>query len=417
MAQKIRFKNFLFLSIILMLQTKLYGQYLPSDWESTTMLGRGNAVTAWANDGAGLFYNPAGLSLLRNRHSNQKLNDSRSPLPDEIQANNQMLSQTPNNPSNWPQKMLDGAKQNLNQPSYFNIQAFPYVVFGGKNTPAILIGIPVRSENSAIFVDTSNPQNASINSINTVSAAIGIANASLSGGFRWGLSVRPNYRIQYKTETYNDIGNLSASDYVKNINNLGVKSSAIALDAGVMFTLSDYWFPTFALSVLNIPTGCNNNYVDPITYKVEKMCGTPRAGASNSTWNESQIDPTEVRAGVAVTPRGRIGKMMIDLRLSADIYPIPISTNGSYYGISSLDSANLVHAGAELFFGNALNKSSFALRGGYMNQAETWGGSVNIYFFDLGYSSYVVNSAVQDATNTITKYTERRQSLYLDWSF
>ena len=418
-AKILQNKGFVTLGVIACLflfENKTVAQYMPTDWQSNEAGGQGDSITAWANNGgAAIFYNPAGLSLLHNRRSKSILDDARAPLPDEIEANAQMLTQMQYDPNQWSKDLLDSAFKNPGQPSYLSIQAFPYVLLGGKNTPAFLIGFPVRSENSAIFIDPASPNNATVNSINTASGALAIAYATKLGGFRWGISARPNYRVQYETQTYDYTGDLSTKTYANTVGNNGIKTTAIGLDAGFMMTLSDYWFPTIGASVRNIPTGCIDNYIDPITYKVEKMCGSIRKGGTELSPNESQIDPTEIRAGVAVTPRGRIGRTVINLRLSADVYPIPIKNGERYYGIPSVETANLIHAGGELFFGSALSKTKFAVRGGYMNQEASWGASMDLYLFELGYSSYVATSAVQDLTATIIKYSERRQLLYLGW--
>ncbi|MES2614774.1 MAG: hypothetical protein V4591_05110 [Bdellovibrionota bacterium] len=393
----------------------VYAQYLPSDWQSSVAAGQGNAFTAWANDGSSIFYNPAGLSLLHNKRSKNIVSDARSPIPDEIEANEQMLNKIQYNPQDWTENLLDSAKANPGKPSYLSMQAFPYLVFGGKNSLTFLIGVPVRSENSAVFLDAASPNNATVNSINTASVAFAIADSTALGGFRWGISVRPNHRTQYENNALDYNGTLSTKSYADTIGDDGTKTTAVALDAGFMATLSDYWFPTIGASVRNIPTGCVDNYIDPITFKLETMCGTVRHGGTDLSPNESRVDPTEVRAGVSVTPRGHIGRNIVNLRLSADVFPIPISSKNKNYGIPSVEPADLVHIGGELFFGSALAKSNFSLRGGYMNQEPTWGGTINLSLLMIGYSSYVATSAVQNSLDVIQKNTERRHMVYLGW--
>ena len=400
----------------MILNHKTYAQYMPTDWRSYEASAQGDSTTAWSkNGGESIFYNPAGLSLLHNRHSKNFITAARVPLPGQIEANQQMLEQMESNPNQWTKNLLDAAYKNPKKPSYLAAQAYPYIVFGAKNSASFLVGFPARSENTAIFLDSSNTNNATINSINTASGVVAISDSTKLGGFRWGISARPNYRLQYKTDAYDYTGDTSSSAFAKAARNDGVRTTAVALDAGIMMTLSDYWFPTIGASVRNIPTGCIENYINPITYKLEKMCGTVRKGGTESSPNESRIDPTEIRAGVSITPRGHFMKTVINLRLTADVYPIPVKSNDKYYGISGVDSANLFHAGGELFFGSALSRNRFALRGGYMNQNASWGASIDMYFVQVGYSSYVATSAVQDTAGTITKDSERRQLIYLGW--
>jgi hypothetical protein len=399
--------------ILLFLQKSAIAQYLPSQWIDTASLAQGNAMTSWANSESGLFSNPAGLSINQNPQGKKDKIEITSPLPNEAETNNQAQNGIYSNPNKMARDFFYSAKDNFNKPSYFSLQGFPHIVFKNKNSPAILLGITYRSENSVVYSDTTNTENATIKSINTAGAVLAISGSSNTGLFRWGILAHPNYRKEYYSSNYNIEQNERTDDFANKIIDEGIKTSAINANAGFTISVADFWFPTFGLSINNIPTGCIENYTDPITFKKVTMCGTLRYGGNSESPNESKIDPTEVRIGVSLTPRFRAGKKVINLRVAVDAYPLPISINQKNYGLQNIEQANIFHGGGELFFGSPYSKISFALRGGYMNQNATWGGGLKLGSFNLGYSSYIVPSYILLSSNSILTEYERRHTINL----
>ena len=418
--KKNKTKNYVvvfFVTLILIVNKKSYAEYLPTDWSNSNKAAEGNSFTAWADSTSSVFFNPAGLSLLHNKYSKKSPRDENLPLPNQIEANELMLNYAQYQPNEWIQNMLDAAKDNTYKPAFISLEAFPNFVFGGKKTPTFLIGIPVRSENSIVFEDSSNVNNATLKSINTAGVAVALANSSAVGRFRWGISAIPNYRKVYYTTKYDYKKPLTSEDFVNLVIDDGIKTSAVNINVGFTTTVADFWFPTFGVSVNNFPTGCVENYIDPITFEKITMCGAVRTGGEDSSPNESRVDPTEVRVGVSLTPRGRIGKTVFNLRLSADAYPLPIQIGERHYGNTNVDQSNMVHVGAKLFFGNVFARSTIAFRGGYMNNQPTWGASLTLLLFDFSYSSYVQISHVQDNLKIIHTTPERRHMLNMTWQF
>lgn len=406
---------FFLIGALLLKSSKLYAESIPTDWTGIRSNGMGGAFTATSNDETSIYSNPAGLSETRNPSTKRRLHDLM--FPDfEVGVNPQMLSNMHADPTVWGSDLIQSAKNNPGSQSYLLLQSFNEIIFGGKNSATYLIGIPIRSENKMAFIDPNNPTKAYAVSTTTVSGAFAVSGASSRGLFHYGLSVRPNYRVDYQNQTLDTTNISNTTHFINEVNENGEKTTSVGIDAGFSATAADYWFPTFGFAIRNIPTGCVNNYINPINQNTETMCGAIRDGASNNAPNTSRVDPTEVRAGFSLTPRGKVGKSKVNLRLSIDVYPIPIQIDGNHYGVDGINVNRLIHAGTELFFGNVLIQQGFALRAGYMEGGATWGAALNLAFLSLEYSSYLMNDTIPQINNgTPTQIVERRHLLGLSY--
>ncbi len=420
--RELKMRNFfpkfilLYISTYYLIQSyKVFAESIPTDWTGIRSNGVGGAFTATSNDETSVYSNPAGLSETRNPATKTLLHDFK--LPDvEVGSNSQMLGGMHVDPTEWGSDLVQSAKNNPGSQSYLLFQSFNEIIFGGKNSFTYLIGIPIRSENKMAFIDTSNLNNAYTVSTTTISGAFAVSGSSSRGLFHYGIDVRPNYRIDYQNNALNITNITNTNELINVANSNGEKTTSVGIDAGFTATAADYWFPTIGFAIRNLPTGCVNNYVNPITQKTETMCGAIREGSTNSILNTSKVDPTEIRAGFSLTPRGKVGKSKVNLRLSIDAYPIPIQIGGNNYGVDGIDVNNLIHAGAELFFGNVLIQQGFALRTGYMEGGVTWGASINLAFLSIEYSSYLMNDTIPQINNvTLTKIVERRHLLGISY--
>jgi hypothetical protein len=411
------FKNciFIYIAIPMILYTNYsFSESIPTDWSGVRSNGMGGAFTSNSNDETSIYSNPAGLSETRNPAAKRFVHELK-PLDLEIGGNAQMLSNMSSDPTNWGSDMIRSAKNNPGNQSYLLLQSFNEIIMGAKRSLTILVGTPIRSENKMAFMNTTSPNQAYFVSTTTVTGAIGISGSTERGFFRYGISLRPNYRVDYQNQNVDTTNYTTTNDLVNLANNSGDKTTSFAVDAGFTATAADYWFPTFGFAIRNIPTGCVDNYTNPINQTKETMCGATRDGASTSSANSSKIDPTELRAGVSLTPRGKIGKSKVNLRLSIDAYPIPIQIDGSNYGIDGIDTNKIIHAGAELFFGNVLIQQGFGIRGGYMEGGPTWGTSFNLAFLSIEYSSYLVSDTLPLPNGTVNKFVERRHLLGISY--
>lgn len=391
-----------------------FAETIPTDWSGARALGMGGSFTANANDETAVFTNPAGISATRNPLAKRIIHDLK--LPDfQFGGNEQMLENIGSDPTNWGYELYRSAKDNPNKQSYLLLQSFNQITLGDKKSLTFLFGIPIRHESKMTFIDTANPTTAYYVSTSTITGALGISGATKTGLFRYGISLRPNYRVDYQTQNLDTTRHQTTNDLINLANDSGFQTTALAADAGLSVTAADFWFPTFAIAIRNIPTGCISDYTHPMTQKVLTMCGTLREGGNSSAPNTSKIDPTELRAGVSITPRGKVGKAKINLRLSVDAYPIPLEIDQNNYGVNGLELSQILHAGAELFFGNVLMQQGFALRAGYMEDGATWGVSLDILFLSVEYSSYVVTETLPTISGSYDKFVERRHLLGISY--
>ena len=377
------------------------GQGLPQDWAGIRALGMGNAFTTVGNDELSVFSNPAGLARSRNPRKKSQIHEGAFPNF-ALGLNEAAVSAlgAPNKPSLWPEPMRKASVKKEGTLHYAEAQAFPYVTLGGRGSPTFLIGFPGRSEMSIL----SRESKTLLASETTVSAALAVSGTTRAGLFTWGLAARPNLRYSALTTELGE-AELTAAALKTFGTKEGVRTSGVPLDAGILVTAADFWFPTLGLSVRNIPTGCKQNYVNPSNGKTVEMCGTLRQKVSGEAPTEThsgkplsvgntEVDPTEFRAGFSITPRGRIDGTKINLRLALDVFPIPIQQGSKQYGITDTSVPELIHAGAELFFGNAMIDKGLAIRGGFQNSLPTYGATVELFGLSLEFAHYSVRTGI-----------------------
>jgi len=401
---------------LLALNQEVYASELPVDYRNIKAEALGGTFSASANELSGIFANPAGLTLTRNPRNRHGVQGAQLPFPGEVGANDQMLAQMGANPDEWTKNLFDSAKQNPGKQSYLELQTMPAMTFRTGSLHTLMIGLPIRAESRVAYLEGADSSTAYVKTQQTASLAITNAFQTDKGLFRGGFTVRPNYRQSYETFSYPG-EDTSTGDFTRKLYQNGITSQAVALDAGMMLTLPDEWFPTLAVSVRNIPTGCFYDYENPITHQKEKMCGTVRSGGSSGDPNEARLDPTEVRAGVSLTPRFRLGRRILNLRVAGDIYPIPLQVGGIRYGIDHIDTEDLYHVGVELFFGGALIQRGLSLRGGWQGGQLSWGSNLALGALNLSYTAYGAKDSLPQPDGTHRDFTERRHMLGISFLF
>ena len=165
-------------------------------------------------------------------------------------------------------------------------------------------------------------------------ALLGAAYTNRSNRFSVGLQLRPTLRYAYEGRFASS--ELTDKDAMKERMQADAnKSQGVGIDVGMIYTFADFWYPTFGLAVLNLPTGCREGYLNPFTEKRETVCGNVYSGDFGNEDALSTVDPTDIRAGVAITPRLT---RKVNLRFSIDAHHIAVPVGDSVYGLSGIEA-------------------------------------------------------------------------------
>lgn len=356
-----------------------------SRWSSPYSRALGGSQTAHADNEDALFSNPAMLRRTRNPRSKKGIDVIDAPRI-SLGGNSTLLSSLKDvrsNPSSWLQSLANASTSGRN---YFEIQSFPWLVMGERRGPTYFVALPLRSVLQAES-STDGGVTRSISTETTASAALSMVITSRTQSLSLGVSLRPNIRWSSR-QSISLTEALSSKTLFSNAKSAVQKTTSTAIDLGVSLTAGDYWLPTFAVSVLNLPTGCVDNFTNPATGKKQSICGAKRSGQTDESLDNTRLDPTEIRAGVSIIPRFRLGRTKFNIKVSGDIYPLPIVSGAKKYGFHDVNINQLTHAGVEFYTGNALKSSSFSIRLG-LNETRT---SYGIFFplphFTLEATSY-----------------------------
>jgi hypothetical protein len=379
-------------------------------------MGMGNAFTSVGNDELAVFSNPAGLARSRNPRSKSGIHDFG--FPGIALGGNQEGLQgigTKSKVTLLPRKLAEKAQASPGTPTYAEAQVYPFVTFGGKGAPTYLVGFPIRSQ---LFYRTAETAAGSLRTLQfsetTASGALGVAGSTRGGTFAYGLALRPNTRYT-SLAVDADTSALTVSGLRDNVKKNAVRTNALAADVGVLFTAADFWFPTFALAIRNVPTGCSKGFINATNGKETEMCGTKRTQAGGTTPVDPDtgedliapstlVDPTEIRAGFSITPRGRISGNKVNLRIAVDVFPLPLQTGGKSYGAVDAGLGELIHAGAELFVGNALTDRGMALRAGVNDSNLAYGFTFELLGLRLEAAHYAVRMGLRDQKRYDKRY-------------
>lgn len=399
----------------LMLVSNARADEIPSDWKSVRALGMGNAFTAISNDETAPFFNPAGIARTHNPRSKSKVQFLTFPglTVGGNEAGMKALRQ-PGPALSRFSNLFEYAMDNPNTPVYFDAQAYPAMIYGGKKSATILVGFPMRSATKIMVPDAENPLSAYVRSTTTASAVLGTGVTSRGGRVSAGVSVRPNIRYGLLYDNFNP-SDVSISGFKNEITGKAAKTYAVPIDVGAIFVAADYWMPALGVSVRNLPTGCAKEYISPVTGDKINVCGSKRFGSLSEDAKlnmDNIIDPTEARVGVSITPRGKISGTALNLRLAADVYPIPITSGGANYGLGDLYINKLLHVGAEFSFGNPNYGASFALRGGMNQGFLTYGATINLFGVEFDYASYM-----EDIGERLEQKADRRHLIGVTTTF
>ena len=370
-------------------------------------IGMGGAFTAIANDDASIWSNPAGVARVRKARSKSGLHLLK--LPNITAASNpagKSYVSALASPASAASDVISTSNTSSDQPAFAEATAFPVGFFDiGRNSP-MAVGA-LASTKIGTFVNSDTPTDAHVSAITDAAAVITIGFASPSNRVNFGINVRPTSRYAYDSSVPID----DAKDKTtmrKNFTSDAGKGSGVGIDAGGLFTLADFWFPTIGISVLNLPTGCQTA-TNPYSNSEQSICGTKFNLNGNFFDPMQAIDPTDIRAGLSISPRITRN---LSFRLAADVHHYYLKSGTSYYGLSNVDAGKLVHAGGEIFYGNPLSANPIiSVRAGVNQTFLTFGVSVRLGVLALDFASYGVDTSIT-ATPTEDRRTSAGLSLF-----
>ncbi len=373
---------------------------IPEHYTSPRAEGMGNAFTSIANDENSVWTNPAGLCRIRKPRSKDFLHAARFPniavganskaqtfYQDIMSAEDAISDSIAENDAEL------GAGGTL----WAGSSVFPNLIVDINRTPVLAGGYSFNR--NAVYVTSDAPESAQIESVSDFGGILAISLPNRTNLFSVGASVRYVERFAWEETVPTD--ELADSAALQERFQAGYnQTTGYGLDVGMIYTMADFWYPTFGISVLDVPLGCKEKYLNPFSKMRETVCGTVFSGTFYNEDAVSMVDATDVRVGFSIMPRLARG---VSLRLAADAHHIPINTGTQVYGLQGIEVSKLIHGGAELFLGNPLAQSNFSLRAGARQGFWTAGASMSFAYMLLEVATYGV-----DVSSTSKAVEDRR---------
>lgn len=372
-------------ALLVSLAGPVRAEEIPEHFTGVRPMGMGDAFTAVANDENAIWTNPAGIGRSRKARSRAVFNVSKA--PNIIVGANTEGRSFYNGFKSAQDKSVESILANADdlgdKPFWARVAVFPVALFDVSRNAPMAVGLYSNTTTKAV-IQKDTPEVAQIEAVSDVGGVITFSYANDANRFNAGLSLRPVMRYAYEDRVASEVL-LDRGAFMSEIRGGSNKSQAVGADFGTMFTVADFWFPTIGFAVLNLPTGCKSDYLNPFTRKRENVCGTVYSGDFANEDALSTVDPTDIRAGVSITPR--VGRKL-NMRFALDVHHIPVGDAAQSYGLGGIEASKLFHGGVELFVGNPLQISPFSLRAGFSQGFATFGASVNLGLVAFDFATY-----------------------------
>lgn len=385
-----------------------FAEEIPEHYLPAGPTGSGGAGVASANDDDAIWTNPAGIARVRKARSKT---GTRTKIPNLILGANSNSKTFYGSIQGAGDSTIEDLAANADslgsKPFWVRAAMFPVTLVSLAPSSPAAFGIYMNSVTSA-FIDSAAPSDAQVTAISDIGGVITLGQTNASNRLSSAIQIRPVYRYSLEnTIPSNDLSSRSALQH--HFTSLANKATAIAIDVGVMYTMADYWFPTFGLALLNAPLQCKSDYLNPFSEKRQDICGTKFAGDFGSPDAMSTIDPADIRAGFAITPRfGRD----VTTRISLDVHHYAVASGSKYYGLPGIETGKLFHAGIEIFKGSPLQPPPYSLRLGTNQGFFTYGVEGRIGYMSIAFTSYG-----QDISARTSRKEDRRSLLSLSGEF
>lgn len=362
-----------------------FAEEIPNIYLPVRAAGMGEAFTSVANDEGALFTNPAGIARVRKARSRNSVHITKFPniIVGANTASKSFYEGFNSAQDKNVSEIVNSSDSIGDKPFWARASIFPVTLFDVSRGNPMAIGLLSDTRLKAV-VEKANADEARVEAVSDQAIFLTAAYTNQTNRFSVGLQVRPTVRNAYE-------GKFPSSELIdkdalkKRMDRDSNKLQGLGVDFGMLYTVADFWFPTVGVSVMNLPTGCKGDYLNPFTEKRESVCGTKFAGSVGYDDALSIVDPTDVRVGFSIIPR--LTRKM-NLRLSLDAHHVVLTDGTNFYGLQGIEVNKLIHAGAEFFFGNPLLIPPFSLRAGYSQGFATAGASANLGFFSLEAAVY-----------------------------
>lgn len=376
----------------------LLAEEIPEPFTPVRPVGMGGAYTGVALDDESVWTNPAGVARIRKARSRKGV--------EVLKVPNFIAGGNASGRKNYKMLLGDGDVADIAEqttdlsttPTWTRASMFPMTVVNlGRQSP-VLIGAYATST-SRLQLDSGDPTIADMQIVSDMGGVLTFGVTNAQNRFNIGLQVRPNQRYLFE-DSIPTTDLESRGTMLAHAKTDAAKGIGIGADFGMLFTMADFWFPTLGVAVLNLPTGCSTDYLNPYTKQRQTICGTKYSGGVGSSDSSYSVDPMDIRAGFSITPRL---SRKVALRFAADVHHLYAGSGDTYYGIPGAEVSKLIHAGSELIFGNPILPSPLVLRVGAGQGFISYGASIKLGVLSMDFASYGV-----DISDTSAPQEDRR---------
>lgn len=385
---KIFLKIFIYFAFI----SASYAEELYYPFDPVRPLGMGGASVAMSNDHNSIWTNPSGIARIRKARSRHTVHFWTFPAivagaNEEGQSFFNKLQSSAGS-GTMAQNINEAVKNSSNKskfkPLWARLSANPLIYLeAAPNTP-IAISAFAASTVKLVFITDDGSESAQVQALTDIGSTLTMAWTNRTNRINFGIQIRPTARYAFDDKINTQIltDKKTMEKRIKSDSNSAV---AVGIDTGFMWTFADFWFPTLGVAVYNIPTSCQDQYLNPFTETRQKICGTKYGGTINNPESLFLVDPTDIRAGISITPRL---SRKIALRFAIDMHHLYLTDGNRYIGLPGIEPIKQTHAGVELFFGNPLELNPLSLRAGINQGFVTTGATLRISFLTLEAALY-----------------------------
>lgn len=373
-------------------------QEIPEHFFPTRPHGMGGAFTAVANDENSIWTNPAGIARIRKARSRKAV--------DLVKVPNIVLGANKNGQSFYQavkgissgnvDSVAEQAGEHQGEPFWGMASVAPVLLFQAGEMPMAAAGF----SHTVVKSQPNETGQADTSILSDLGGLLTFGATNKSNRFSAAVQVRSIARYAYEDAiSYSTLGDKTSlqSAFKDGAN----RSVGLAVDAGMMWTMADFWFPTVGLSVLNAPLGCKDEYLNPFSKLRETACGTVFTGKFANPDAISTVDPTDIRFGLSISPRL---SRNFGMRVALDLHHLAIASSGANYGLSGIPLAKKLHAGVEFFVGNPLLPSPLSVSMGANQGFWSFGVSSRLGFLSLDFSSFGRDISATDSPKEDRRY-------------